>query len=367
MQSTLHLLYDFLQVRGGAEAVTLRLRDVWPDAEVLVASVDRSQFSPIELERVRPLLAGHSSRRAVRIISAVRAFASLPKQPTVEAVLYSGHYAPLAWRSYPRARRVLYLHSPPLPFVFDSSDPALHGTPARLRPWFQALMRPLAHAYRTAIDATDVIVANSQQTADAFRRRFDRDCEIISPPIDPAFFAVTGAPKPGCWLSFARHEPRKRLDLLIDAFRLLPDRQLWLAGEGSQTSELRRYAAGMDNVTFLGARSVDDLCALLEQACGTIHLAQDEPFGLVVVESLAAGRPVITSGRQGAADVIRQGQNGWQVEQAASPERIADAIRACENASPSAQACRASVAMAHLDSVASSLAALLDVRGASKC
>ena len=106
-------------------------------------------------------------------------------------------------------------------------------------------------------------------------------------------------------LFVGRHEPRKGLEVLLEAFSALdPDAVLWVAGEGPETAALAAATPG--NVEWLGRISDEELAARLRTAavfCApSLH---GESFGVVLLEAMAAGTPVVASDIAGYRDVAR--------------------------------------------------------------
>lgn len=120
----------------------------------------------------------------------------------------------------------------------------------------------------------------------------------------------------------ARLEPQKRHDVLLDAWALVPgDAELWLAGDGSLRAELE--ARGVDRVRFLGTRT--DVRDLLEAADVTVLTSDWEGMPIALLESLAAGRPVVASDVDGVREVLSGG--GGVMVPRRSPEQTARALR----------------------------------------
>lgn len=126
-----------------------------------------------------------------------------------------------------------------------------------------------------------------------------------------------------------RHEPRKGLAVLVEAMGLLgPDVRLWIASRGPETERLRAVTAGDERIEWLGRiserekarriRGCDVLCA------PSLH---GESFGVVLLEGLAAGTPVVASDLSGYRNVVTSGVNGRLVPPGDGPA-LAKAIRA---------------------------------------
>lgn len=109
-------------------------------------------------------------------------------------------------------------------------------------------------------------------------------------------------------LFVGRHEPRKGLEVLVEAFARLdltvPVR-MWVAGEGPQTAELQSRSAGDDRVVWLGRLDDDELAVRLRAADVLCAPAlAGESFGIVLVEAMAARAVVVASDIPGYSAVV---------------------------------------------------------------
>jgi glycogen(starch) synthase len=137
--------------------------------------------------------------------------------------------------------------------------------------------------------------------------------EYIANPIDfdgPRAAAPVALDR---WLSVAGMTERKRIDYLLEAFRrcreAFPGLTLTLAGDGKQRAEMEALAKELglaDAVEFLGSVSPDEVPALMAAHDLFVHTSRYETFGVVVVEAVAAGLPVLVS-RCGGSDQVLQG------------------------------------------------------------
>ncbi|MGI9601657.1 MAG: glycosyltransferase family 4 protein, partial [Acidimicrobiales bacterium] len=104
-----------------------------------------------------------------------------------------------------------------------------------------------------------------------------------------------------------RHEPRKGLAVLLDAIRTLPpDTRLWIAGEGPETSELQRQTAGDPRIEWLGR--IDEAEKRSRMRGADVFCAPSlggESFGIVLLEAMAAGTPIVASELPGYAKVVQ--------------------------------------------------------------
>ena len=143
----------------------------------------------------------------------------------------------------------------------------------------------------------------------------------------PTGLAGLGPHEGGRWLFTAsRLDHPKRIDLLIRAMGLVRSKvELRIAGSGPASNELRALAAGDPRITFHGRVGTDTLTALYAGARAVAFVPHEEDFGLVTLEAMRAGKPVITaSDSGGTAELVSHGKTGLVAEP--TPEALAAAI-----------------------------------------
>jgi glycosyltransferase involved in cell wall biosynthesis len=150
-------------------------------------------------------------------------------------------------------------------------------------------------------------VAESKFVADQIERFYGRSAAVIYPPVDCELFRPSGRDNDGYFLFCGRLvEAYKRPSIVVDAFRGLPHR-LVIAGTGPALEELKRRAG--PNVEFVGQLGDSDLVPLM-QGCAAVIFPSRDDFGLIPVEVMACGRPVIAYGAGGALETIVPGRTG---------------------------------------------------------
>lgn len=137
-------------------------------------------------------------------------------------------------------------------------------------------------------------------------RVYRRESAVIHPPVDIDAFELKKN-KEDFYFTASRMVPYKRIDLIVEAFRLMPDKRLVVIGSGPQYKKLRRRAPS--NVSFLGFQSDAILKDYLKRARAFIFAAKED-FGIVPLEAQACGTPVIGFGRGGLLDSIIPGETG---------------------------------------------------------
>jgi glycogen(starch) synthase len=141
-----------------------------------------------------------------------------------------------------------------------------------------------------------------------------RTTEVIPNGVDPTQWEMTPPAVSPVVAAWGRHVRQKGFDLLLDAWprirELVPGAQLLIGGEGSETPALRKHAA--EGVTFTGSLDRSGVQQLLNQSRIVVVPSRVEPFGIVALESMAAGRTVVWSCHGGLAEAT--GGLGWSVD-----------------------------------------------------
>jgi glycosyltransferase involved in cell wall biosynthesis len=219
--------------------------------------------------------------------------------PPCDLVLSTSHAVAKAVRPPKGAVHVSYVFTP-MRYVWDQADAYL-GRGLR-----RAVAAPLA-AYLRSFDRRTSgpervhrIVAISHTIADRVRRSWGREASVVFPPVGVERFAPRAGPPDDFYLVVGGFVPYKREDLAIAAFAKL-GRPLVVAGDGPSRKALE--ASAPPNVRFTG-RTTDAELADLYARCRALVYPQDEDFGIVPVEAMAAGRPVIAYGRGGASETV---------------------------------------------------------------
>jgi phosphatidylinositol alpha-mannosyltransferase len=227
---------------------------------------------------------------------------------------------------------VLHLHEPLAPganhaALVGTTVPAVgtfHSARQGRNPWYQTFRSPLKGLLRRLTITTAV----SEQAARQIALSFNTECEILPNGVEVAQFAKGDRidhDRPAIFF-VGRLEPRKGVAQLLDAFaRLDRDALLWVAGDGPERARLGDRAVG--SVEWLGKISqVEKATRLRSATVACFPAIEGESFGIVLLEAMAAGAPVVASDIDGYRDVARDGQEALLVEPR-NPDDLADALR----------------------------------------
>jgi glycosyltransferase involved in cell wall biosynthesis len=313
---------EWLSRTGGSERVVEHLAAVLPEARV---------FSPVVFEGAAPTIDPariHAAFRRPERLMERRQVAALMNAAVWPAwgrgldrradLVVASHHLASQWTSvYSDVPHVSYVHTPARYAWFPEIDDRASRGPARL---------VAAHIRRMDRRAARRVVsyaANSEATRQRIQQVWDRDARVIHPPIDLQRFhgVVAQDPEPFL-LGLSRFIPYKRLDFAIDVADAagLP---LKLVGGGALEPELRAKAAeaGVE-VTFLTGLSDAEVAQVMADASALVYPALED-FGLVPVEAMAAGTPVLALNHAGTAETVVDGVTGFLFDDVSDPREWA--------------------------------------------
>lgn len=240
-----------------------------------------------------------------------------------DIIISSSWLAAKGVKKLPHQKHICYCHTP-MRFAWDMEDTYLeqHGLKSGLRGWLtKRLIRRLKSWDIQSSEHVDHFVSNSKFVAKRILKAYRKRSIVIYPPVDTKFFALKEQ-KDDYFFTASRMVEYKNIHLLIEAFRLLPNKQLIIAGQGPLEAELRKTAP--PNVQFLGWIPDDQLRSYLQSAKAFLN-ASVEDFGIAGLEAQSCGTPVIALGKGGYLETVVDGKTGTFFHRA-HPEAIADTI-----------------------------------------
>lgn len=226
---------------------------------------------------------------------------------------------------------ICYCYSP-VRYAFDMREVYLReSVPGPLRPLARHLLNRLADADRKAAQRVTAFIAISQHVAQRITRCYDRPSEVVYPPVDVDFFQPANEdPDPSQlssrpYLLLGEAVAYKRFDLGVRACRAL-GRDLIVAGSGPHYDRLRRLAGPR---TRFVTNPDDKTVRELYRSCRALIFPGEEDFGIVPVEAMACGRPVIARNAGGVTETVVDGSTGILYDDH-SEEGLIHAIRRFE-------------------------------------
>jgi glycosyltransferase involved in cell wall biosynthesis len=190
---------------------------------------------------------------------------------------------------------------------------------------------------KETVDRVDVFIANSRFVAERVKRLYGRDAEVLPPPVDVESFAAAKRAPEDWYLMVSALAPYKRVDHAIRACASL-GRDLRIVGSGPEEKKLKSLARDVGaNVEFMGFVDGADLVEYYRRARGLLFPGVED-FGIVPVEAIATGCPVVAFRRGGVLDSMTDETAELYSEE--TVEGLREAIVSFENRSFSEQELR---------------------------
>ncbi len=342
------IVHEWYITRAGSERVIEQLLQIFPQAD-LFSLMD---FMP---ENEKRNLSGRAIQTSfLQKLPFIRANyrLALPLMPLAieqfdlsgyDLILSNCHAVSKGVITSPEQLHISYVHTP-IRYAWDmqaeylntSKTSGLGGIVARL----------ILHYIRAwdalAANRPDIIIANSRFIASRVQKTYRRDSRVIYPPVDTQTF-TPGGEREDFYFTASRFVPYKRIELIVEAFRSMPEKRLVVIGEGPEMARVRKLAGA--NVVLMGYQPVEVLREHMRR-CRAFIFAAREDFGITPLEAQACGAPVIAYGEGGVGETII-GSAGAARSGVFFPEQTVGALRAAiqefeqVEASISAQACRA--------------------------
>lgn len=173
--------------------------------------------------------------------------------------------------------------------------------------------------YRRTLQRADRIVAVHREAKDHVSQFVDESkIDVVPLGVDPNEFTFRERRRTKNLVAIGELKRRKGFDLLLSAMERVvadvPDVHLHIFGKGPMRSELEKQAQQNSiaaNVTFHGYVSQETLREHLADARAFVHPSRSESFSLVRLEAMAAGVPAIVTDTSGAAEMVRNGTDGY--------------------------------------------------------
>jgi glycosyltransferase involved in cell wall biosynthesis len=315
------LVHEWFGATGGSENVFLAINDIFPDATGYVLWRDRDarrgeHYHESWLART-PLR--HSKALALPLMPL--AWRTLSRQP-YDIVISSSHAFAHSVRFGPseHTRYLSYVHSPARylwsPDYDSRGATGLLAGPRRLLQAADVRLSRHVHSY----------AVNSREVQARVQRFWKRDSRVINPPVDVDYFAAGDAPRQrdyllgvGRWITY------KNFDLIIaiaDAARL----PVIIAGSGPEEAALRKAAARADVPVIFEVRPPRERLRELYRGAKALIFPAHEDFGIIPVEAMACGTPVVGMRRGGLLETVVDGETGFLLD-SVDPHVYAAALR----------------------------------------
>ena len=312
------LVHDYLKEYGGAERVLEALHEIFPEAPVYVAYVNLEAMGEsgkrFKSWDIRPSWFQRFPF-AGRILSPFRIFGPMMFESfdlsDYDLVISScAIYFAKAVIAKPGALHISYIHTPPR-YLYGYTTSFNYK-----RRWWTRIGGEIMNHFLRIYDfetsmRPDILIANSKNIQERIRKFYRRDSVVIYPPVDISskYQVVSSMGKKNYYLSVGRLVRGKGIDVVVEACSKL-GLPLKVVGTGPEYENIKYQKSKIKNIELLGQVSDEELPKIYANAKATILASEDEDFGIVALESMAAGTPVIAPGAGGFLETVVPGKTG---------------------------------------------------------
>ena len=304
------LVHDYLVQYGGAERVLECFCELYPDAPIYTLVYNKQLMHGIlEDKNIRTSFIQRmpfaSKRHRVFPMLMPMAMEQFDLSRYDLVISDSSSFAKGAITS-PETLHICYMHTP-MRYAWDDCH---KYTQDFYFPGFIKKLVPIAMNYirmwdRISVERVDKIIANSQFVAQRIKKYYRKDSVVIHPPVNYDKFYISEKTEK-YFLMVGRLIAYKRFDIAIEAFTKL-GLPLKIIGRGPELKRLKKIVGA--NIEFLG-RVSDEKLADYYARCQAFIFPQEEDFGIVAIEAMASGRPIIAYRGGDIPEHVEEGKTG---------------------------------------------------------
>jgi glycosyltransferase involved in cell wall biosynthesis len=245
-----------------------------------------------------------------------------------DVILSNSHCVAKGVLPHPDQLHICYCHTP-MRYAWDLSQDYLKK--ANLTKGVKSILARLCLHYLRGWDVhssprVDHFIGNSKFVARRIQRTYGRYADVIYPPVNTAYYQP-GFKKESFYATASRLVPYKKIDLIVEAFSRMPQKTLYVIGDGPELETLRKKAT--PNIYLMGYQPNQVLKEVLQQAKAFVFAALED-YGIMPIEAMASGTPVIAFKRGGVTETVQEGISGLFFEEQ-TPESICKAMELFES------------------------------------
>ncbi|OGC77530.1 hypothetical protein A2619_01945 [candidate division WWE3 bacterium RIFOXYD1_FULL_39_9] len=324
------LAHEFLAQFGGAEKTLEAIAEIYPEAPIYTAKYT-PETMPESIKK-RKIIAPKNGL----VNRAAKFFFTFMMAPVFESFNFDDYDIIVSdgntWNkgilTKPNQLHITYIHTPPR-FLYHYSTENTKRDKWYFKLFFSYIDNLLRIWDYVAAQRPDFILTNSKETQKRIQKFYRRNAVVIYPPVDVNHSTVIenkSIQKP-YYVAVGRLIKYKNFDLLIQAFNML-GLPLMIIGDGAYARTLKGMAS--ENITFMGRISDTEKHRVLSNALGLINPVKDEDFGIVPVEAMAHGIPVLAHDSGGHRETVIEGVNGMFFSEL-TVESIVNAMKTFDN------------------------------------
>ena len=303
------LIHDYLVQYGGAEKTLEIMSDIFPEAEIFTGIYKPDLLSK-KLNSKKIISPGTSllSKWPKYFTFLMPLYFENFDLRNYDLIISSGNAWAKGVLTKPTQLHISYVHTPPR-FLYKYSVESTNRNNWYYKPFVSFIDTSLRVWDYISAQRPDYLLTNSRETSKRIQKFYRREATVIYPPVDVETKSIVESDnlKAPYYLAAGRLAAYKNFDLIIQAFNLL-GLPLEVIGTGKEESKLKKMAK--DNIKFLGQASDEVKFRKMNECMGLIFPVEEEDFGIVPIEAMSQGKPVLAHRSGGILETLRDGIDG---------------------------------------------------------
>ncbi|AYA62826.1 glycosyltransferase family 4 protein [Alteromonas sp. RKMC-009] len=325
------IVHDWLIDNGGAEKVLKSILEIYPQSDIFtLVHSDKFNDEYINSKNIKTSFINKLPLARKKYRSYLPLFPLAVEQfdlSDYDVIISSSYCVAKGVITGPRQLHVCYCHSPvryawDLQYQYLKESNLLSGIKSYVARYFLSKLRIWDVISSNRVD---FYLSNSNFIQRRIKKCYRRNAETIYPPVETSAFELSEIKK-DYYFSCSRLVQYKKIKLIVQAFNLMPNKKLIVAGTGPEFDDIAKIAK--ENITMLGYVQFDELKVLMAEAKCFVFAAEED-FGIIPVEAQACGTPVVAYGKGGSLETVIDGKTGLHFQHQTT-ESICNAIEKFE-------------------------------------
>ncbi|MDO9266705.1 MAG: glycosyltransferase [Sulfurimonas sp.] len=305
------IVHDWLVTNAGAEKVLKALIDIYPNADIfsLVDFLDDKdreavlggKYATTSFIQKLPLAKKHFRSYFPLFPMAIESF----DLSAYDLIISSSWAVAKGVKKHKNQLHISYCYTP-IRYAWDLYDEYTANLKQPKKLFVQTTLKYIRKWDIKTLDRVDYFIADSIFVQERIKRIYKRDSVVIYPPVDTQNFTFNPN-KEDFYLSASRLVPYKKTKLIVEAFNEMPEKKLIVIGSGEEYEAIKKIAK--TNILVLGYQEKEILIEHMQRAKAFVYAAIED-FGIVPIEAMACGTPVIALNIGGTAETVIDGKSG---------------------------------------------------------
>ena len=324
------IVHDWLVTNAGAEKVLRSIVNLYPEADLfsLVDFLsDEEREIIIDGKKVHtsfiqklPFAQKHFRNYLPLFPKAIESF----DLHDYDLIISSSWAVAKGVRKTPEQTHICYCHTP-IRYAWDLYDEYTQDLPPLKKVLVQNILKYIRKWDLSTLDRVDHFIANSKFVQERIKRTYHREATVIYPPVNIDTFTLD-IHKEDFYFTASRLVPYKKTKLIVEAFNQMPDKKLVVIGSGEELNKIQNIAKS--NISIMGFQPDNVLVETMQKAKAFVYAAVED-FGIIPIEAMACGTPVIALNEGGTKETVTDNMTGVHFEKQTVPD-IVNAVEAFE-------------------------------------